>query len=76
MLFVFQHFHLLLRRKSKELFALLESLVRDFFAYSVVYNVEKSTIQTCLKQETPQIKSLVSYKIKKVVTKINGCTPS
>jgi len=50
-LFVSQDFHLLFQRKSEELLAVLESLILEFLTYTMIYDIEKSTIETCLEQE-------------------------
>lgn len=49
-LFIPESLHLLVVRKREELLALRKNLVHEFLAYSMIDNVEKTGIQTCLKQ--------------------------
>lgn len=48
--FIPENLHLLLVRKREEFLALCKNLFHEFLAYSMIDNVEKTGIQTCLKQ--------------------------
>ena len=53
--FIPENLHLLLVRKREEFLALCKNLFHEFLAYSMIDNVEKTGIQTCLKTKTKNI---------------------